>query len=93
MISRVLLEYRLCLAISIRLCLLMTFHRHIGFIFFEIVFLDVVKQFFAEIINLFAVTSKIFRTENALEFVQTDLQNYYATLGVLYQTTYFHTSQ
>ena len=55
--------------------------------------LDVVKQFFAEIINQFVVTLKIFHTDNVLEFVQTELQKYCATLGVLHQTTCPNTSQ
>ena len=55
--------------------------------------LDVVKQFFAEIINQFAIIPKIFCTDNVLEFIQTELQNYCVTLGVLHQTTCPYTSQ
>ena len=54
--------------------------------------LDVVKQFFAEIINQFAITQKS-DIDNALEFVQTELKNYCATLGVLHQTTCSRISQ
>ena len=55
--------------------------------------LDVVKKFFVEIINQISTTPKVFRTNNALEFGQHDLQNYYASLGILHQTSYAHTSQ
>lgn len=44
-------------------------------------------------INCFSVTLKIFRTDNALEFVQKEVENYCASLGILHQTSYPHTSQ
>ena len=55
--------------------------------------LDVVKKFFVEIINQFSTSPKVFHTDNALEFVQHDLQNYRASFGILHQTSYAHTCQ
>ena len=54
---------------------------------------DIVKFFFTEIINRFSVTPKIFQTDNALEFVQKDVENYCASIGILHQTSCPHTSQ
>ena len=55
--------------------------------------LDVAKKFFVEIINQFSASSKVFRIDNALEFVQHDFQNYCASLNILHLTSYAHTSQ
>ena len=52
--------------------------------------LDTVKYFFVELINQFSVTLKIFGIDNALEFIQIDLQYY---LGILHQIFCVHTSQ
>ena len=43
--------------------------------------------------NQFSITLKFFRTNNALEFIQSDLQTYCASLGVLHQTTCLCTFQ
>ena len=55
--------------------------------------LDIVKKFFAEIINQFSTSLKVFRTNNVLEFVQHDLQNYCVSLDIVHQTSCAHTSQ
>ena len=55
--------------------------------------LDVIKKFFVEIINQFSASLKIFCTNNVLEFIQHNLQNYYTSLGILHQTSCAHTSQ
>ena len=55
--------------------------------------LDVVKKFFVEIINQFSTSPKVFHTDNALEFVQRNLQNYCASLGILHQTFCAYTTQ
>ena len=39
------------------------------------------------------VTQKKICTDNVLEFVQNDLQTYYASLGILHHTSCAHTSQ
>ena len=53
--------------------------------------LDVLKVFFNEIKNQFTVTPKCLRTDNALEFIQSSIQSYCASLGMIHQTTYPHT--
>ena len=54
---------------------------------------DVIRKFFTEIINQFSITPKIFCTDNTLNFVQQDVQNYCASLDVLHQTSCPRTSQ
>lgn len=54
--------------------------------------LDVIKNFFNEIINHFSVTPKCLRTDNVLEFVQSGIQSYCASLGVIHQTICPYTS-
>ena len=55
--------------------------------------LDVIKNFFNEIINQFSVTPKCLRTNNDLEFVQSGIQSYCTSLEVIHHTTCRHTSQ
>ena len=45
---------------------------------------DVIKIFFAEIMNQFSILSKVFRTDNVLEFLQTNLQDYCSSKGILH---------
>ena len=54
---------------------------------------DVIQNFFTEIKNQFSVTPKYLRTDNALKFIQSGIQSYCASLGVIHQTTCLHTSQ
>ena len=44
----------------------------------------VIRTFFNEIQNQFAVTPKIFRTDNALEFLQNDVQSFCTDCEILY---------
>ena len=55
--------------------------------------IDILKIFINEIKNQFVVTSKCLHTDNALEFVQSSVQSYCASLGIIHQTTCFHMSQ
>lgn len=48
--------------------------------------LDTVKHFFAEIINQYSVIPKISCIDNALEFIQTHLQHYRNSSGILHKT-------
>ena len=52
---------------------------------------EVIKNFFAEIMNQFSILPKIFRTDNALEFLQTNLQEFYSSKGIVPQTSCAHT--
>ena len=54
---------------------------------------DVLKTFITEIKNQFDVTPKCLRTDNALEFVQSSVQSYCASLSIIHQTTCPHTSR
>ena len=54
---------------------------------------DVLESFITEIKNQFDVTLKYLRTDNALEFVQSRIESYCASLGIIYQITCAHTSQ
>ena len=54
---------------------------------------DVLKTFITEIKNQFDVTSKCLRTDNALEFVQSKVESYCASLGIIHQITCPHTFQ
>ena len=54
---------------------------------------NVLKTFITEIKNQFDVTPKCLYTDNALEFVQSKVESYYASLGIIHQTTCPHTSQ
>ena len=54
---------------------------------------DVIKIFFAEIMKQFSILPKGFHTDNVLEFLQTNLQDYCASKGILHQTSCIHTSQ
>ena len=54
---------------------------------------EVIKKYFVEIMNQFSILSKVFRTDNALEFLQTNLQEYCSSKGILHQTSCAHTSQ
>lgn len=55
--------------------------------------LDVLKNFINEIKNQFDVIPKCLHMDIALEFVQTSVQSYCISLGILHQTTCPHTSQ
>ena len=52
-----------------------------------------VRRFLQEISTQYSTTPKILRTNNALEFVQTSLQDHCASLGIIHQTSCPHTSQ
>ena len=54
---------------------------------------EVIKKYFAEIMNQFSILSKVFRIDNALEFLQTNLQEYCSSKGILHQTSCAYTSQ
>ena len=54
---------------------------------------NVIKKKFYEIKNQFSILPKVFRTNNALEFLQTTLHDYCASNGILHQTSCAHTSQ
>ena len=45
---------------------------------------DVLKTFLSEIKNQFVVTSKFLRTDNVVEFVQTKITSFCASLGIIY---------
>ena len=53
---------------------------------------DVLKNFITEIKNQFGVTPKCLRTDNTLEFIQSSVQSYYASLDIIHQTTCPRTS-
>ena len=55
--------------------------------------MPVVRQFLVEMKNQFSTIPKCLHTDNALEFVQNDFQSLCASLGIIHQTTYPHTSQ
>ena len=52
-----------------------------------------VRQFLQEISTQYSLTPKILRTDNAMEFVQTALQDHCSSLGIIHQTSCPHTSQ
>ena len=54
---------------------------------------DVLRTFITEIKNQFAITSKNLRTNNALEFVQSKIASYCASLGIIHQTSCPHIFQ
>ena len=54
---------------------------------------DTIKKKFMEIINQYFVCPKVLRTDNALEFIQMNLQSYCESLGVIHQISCSHTSQ
>ena len=45
---------------------------------------DVFKTFLSEIKNQYNVTLKFLRTDNALEFVQTKIASFCASLGIIH---------
>ena len=45
---------------------------------------DVLKTFLSEIKYQFDITPKFLRTDNALEFVQTKIASFCASLGIIY---------
>ena len=53
---------------------------------------DVLKTFITEIKNKFDVTPKCLGTNNTLEFVQSSVQSYCASLGIIHHTTCPHTT-
>ena len=53
----------------------------------------VLKSFITEIKNQFDVTPKCLRTDNTLKFVHSKVESYYASLVIIHQTIYPHTSQ
>ena len=55
--------------------------------------LPTLRRFLQEISTQYSATPKILRTDNALEFVQTALQELCSSLGILHQTTCPYTSQ
>ena len=55
--------------------------------------LDVIKKFFAEIMNQVSVTPKYLRTDNILKFTQTGIQSYCSSLRIIHHTTCPRTSQ
>ena len=54
---------------------------------------QVIKRFFNEIKIQFSASPKLFRIDNALEFVQNDIAIFCLSLGILHQTSCSHTSQ
>ena len=54
---------------------------------------NVIQSYFAEIMNQFSPLPRVFRINNTLKFLQSDLQNYYTSKGILHQTSCAHTSQ
>lgn len=54
---------------------------------------DVIKKFFAQIKTQFSTVIRIFRSDNGLEFMNSTLQSFFETLGLLHQTSCAHTSQ
>ena len=54
---------------------------------------DIIKTFFNEIKTQFSASPKIFRTDNALGFVQSEIVDFCTFLGILHQPTRPHTSQ
>ena len=69
MIFGALVVFHLFLGLDILLCLLMIIMSWV-YLLEDRLHVFVVKNFFAEIINQFAITPKNFRIDNALEFVQ-----------------------
>ena len=55
--------------------------------------ITIVTHFITKVITQYSITLKILRTDNALEFVQTSLRTFCVDRGIIYQTTYPHTSQ
>ena len=55
--------------------------------------IDVLKIFINEIKNQFAITPKCLCMDNALEFVQSSVQFYCASLEIIHQTIFLNTSQ
>ena len=55
--------------------------------------LDKLHQFLIQISTEYATTPKVLRTENAIKFTQTTLQEFCAGKGILHQTTCSYTSQ
>ena len=54
--------------------------------------LDIVRQFTQEIITQHSTTSKVIQTDNALELVQSSLQQFCVVHGIIHQTTCPYTS-
>ena len=53
----------------------------------------IVTHFITKVITQYSITLKIIHTDIALEFVQTSLRTFCVDRGIIYQTTYPHTSQ
>ena len=54
---------------------------------------NVLKTFITEIKDQFDVTPKCLYTDNVFEFVQSKVESYCASLGIIHQTTCPHTAQ
>ena len=52
-----------------------------------------VRRFLQEISTQYSITPKVIRMDNALEFVQSALEEHCASLGIIHQTSCPHTSQ
>ena len=52
----------------------------------------IIKKKFNEIKTQYSATTRFFRTNNALEFVQFDISEFCASHGILHQPSYPHTS-
>ena len=54
---------------------------------------NILKTFITEIYKKIDITLKYLRTDNALEFIQSSVQSYCASLGIIQQTTCPNTFQ